>query len=139
MESDREYAIAAMDALASMQFVEESLRMYLIRVYALVRKRLNDDVGFSLDYPDVEKDSLGTLIGKFQTHSNSEGLIQTLMSLPRERNFLAHESFLLREEQYKNSSHLDALHERAKKAKARADKCFREVLVEVARLDSLLK
>lgn len=137
MATQSEYAVNAIDALSDMQFVEESLRMYLTRVYALIQKRLNNEVGFSYAYPEVEKDSLGTLVGKFERHCRNAELVGKLKALPSERNFLAHESFLLREEQWKDQSHIDSLSERAVKAKANARECFKEILSEMAKVEKL--
>jgi len=131
--------VNALDAFSDMQFVEEALRMYLMRVYALIRKRLKNEVGFSYKYNDVEKDSLGRLVGKFQRHCDNADLVGKLKALPNERNFLAHQSFLLRAEEWNDEAHMDSLNERATKAKASARGCFFEVLGEMTKLDKLLE
>lgn len=138
MPSSTEYLLEALSALSTMQFVEEVTRMYLVRVYALIQLRLGKTVDFKYDYSDVKKDSLGKLLTKFERHSDKTDLIEKLKKLPEERNFLAHEAFLLTEGQWNDTQHIQSLFQRAKQANEVAKECLKEILEEVSKIDALL-
>jgi hypothetical protein len=123
-EYNREVQLVMLD----FQFIEESLRCYLSTVYKVARKRLNGDIPFKLDARDLLKDALGTLVSRFERHTNDDELVKELRDLIKHRNETAHRAFLLRAEETADSEFLRRQTDSLAQVKARTGPCVMKIL-----------
>ncbi len=70
-----EYWSKLQSALLSFQFMEESIRMYLTSAYRIVSKKLDNQIPFEFTYKDVQNDSLGKLLIRFDKFNSNKPLI----------------------------------------------------------------
>jgi len=90
-----EYDRLMRSVLVDFQYIEEGLRSYLAACYETVQERVKAVFPFKYAYEDTEKDSLGTLVGKFEHLTDDLDLVRELRDLVRFRNGVAHRGYLL--------------------------------------------
>jgi hypothetical protein len=135
----KEYSTTAQSILIDYQFIEEGLRMYLAAAYKFILSSLDSKMPFKYSYKDIENDSLGSLISKFERLSDDAGLVKELKELVKFRNKIAHQAFLLTAEQQNDSAFLSAQTKELSKVKARTNVAVHKVLEESIRLGKLNK
>jgi hypothetical protein len=92
--------------LLTFQYIEEFLRMYIAHCYQIINFKVSKHIPFKYNYKDLQKDSLGTLLSKFKNLSKESSLIKKIENLVKDRNYCAHEAYLLAYEQQKDSKYL---------------------------------
>jgi len=96
------------EALLKFQFIEELLRMYIVYCYQIISLRIPKQIPFKYKYKDLQKDALGTLLGKFKKFTNNALLIGKIESIIKDRNYCAHEAYLFTYAQQNDSLYLAA-------------------------------
>jgi hypothetical protein len=77
-------------ALSGCQLVEQELKLYVTRAFALAKKCIGHRMAFKMSGDDYEDASLERLIEVFRKFTNNEALISDLRKFKKERNFLSH-------------------------------------------------
>ena len=119
----REVSLAAM----RFQHIEECLKMCLANCFGIIRLGLNGKVAFNLTYKDVENLPLGPLINEFKKYTTNSVLLKNLRGLPKKRNYIAHNAYLLTVDEQHNS---EAITKEIKKV-AEISRQARQVLQEL--------
>ncbi len=132
------YSQALQLVMMDFQFIEESLRMCLVRTYALVSMRTRGELSFKPPFASLQNDPLGRLISKFEQFFDAPALIRDLKKIQPFRNQCAHRGMLHTLEEQKDVDFL------AKETRAIdinrqiTRRCLNQILKEAARLDSVL-
>lgn len=120
------------------QFLEEALRMYLVRCEGMTAARLHGITKYEIPTNQLGKMSFGRLVDRFAKFNGNEELVMRLRTIVVERNFIAHESYTAsfgREGKPKEAAEIERLHERTAQAKTDAEKCMWDVLKETKQLE----
>jgi hypothetical protein len=125
------------EALLKFQFIEESLRIYIAYCYQIISLRIPKEITFKYGYNDLQKDSLGTLLRKFKKFSANDLLIQKLGSIVKDRNYCAHQAYLLTYKQQKNPGYLAAEIRKMGKIIAKAESCRELLSAELSELERI--
>jgi hypothetical protein len=125
------------EALLKFQFIEEVLRMYIAYCYQIICLRVSKQIPFKYEYNDLQKDALGTLLGKFRKCSNNDLLIGQIENIIKDRNYCAHEAYLLTYEQQKDSGYLAAEIEKMGKIITKAEDCRQLLSAELRQLEGI--
>ena len=125
-------------SMLDFQFIEEALRMCLIRDYALIYFRTKDVLRFNLPIKELEKDPLGRLISKFEQFSNDSALVSSLREMQPFRNQCAHRGMLLTVEQQRDVQYLAAETAMMEARRKDTQSCFNKILAESQRLEAIL-
>jgi len=115
-------------ALLALQFVEECMRMYLGHCYGIITARVANVFVYSRTYADIRKKSMGQLLQEFRQFCGDQELVSSINALVKDRNFCAHEAFLLTIEEMRDATHLVGAIEKILDIHKRADACLRRVL-----------
>ena len=98
-----EYAEAAKNFLSNCQTIEAGLCLYIISSYDYIRLNLGNRLPFHFSKQDIKKDSMGTLVEKFNKLTNNYDLISRLKELIPYRNKCAHHAFVLKVQQLQSN------------------------------------
>lgn len=123
--------------LVDFQFIEEGLRMYISDVFRYIEKELSGVIPFHYDDKDIEKDSLGKLINKFEKFNDNNDLIAELKDLIKYRNDCAHRGFLFPDEQAYDEKYLKSRIKDLEKVKKRTADCLSGLHKEVVKTELL--
>lgn len=135
MANTSDYFSTVQKALSHFQFIEEGLKMYLANTFQLIRKNIKSDMVFGFTYKDVEDYSLGRLIKIFEKYNSNKNLIKTINKIIKDRNYIAHKSFLLTSKEIKQLP--DRELNRVKKIENQASKCIKELFLELEKMERL--
>ena len=129
-----EHRDALSSALLSLQYVEEGMRMYLRNAYEIIALRVRDEFEYTRSEADVRKKSMGQLLREFRQMTSNAPLVSQIVGLVEDRNFCAHEAFLLTYEEQQNTAALTKAIARIKDIEARAEACRLGLFDEVRRI-----
>src|SRR5213594_3391381 len=101
-----DYGSEVTRALLNLQYLEEGLKMYLQRAYALVRKRAEGRITVRLSRRNIDNKALRALLREFRNFHDDGELISKIESLIEKRNFIAHEAWLLTSEQIHDEKYM---------------------------------
>lgn len=93
--------------LLDFQFVEELLKIVTASSYEIIRRSIPAHIQFRPSRRDLEKESLGKLIRKYEEVSGNASLASKLKALVGERNFCAHRAFVLTFEEQQDLTFLE--------------------------------
>ena len=122
-------------ALLNFQFIEESLRMYIAYCYEIISKRVSELIPFKYRYQDLKKDSLGRLLNKFKKLNNNERLIDKIEKLVEDRNYCAHEAYLLTYEKQNDPDYLTKELAKLENIINEAKECVQLLFSEVKKIE----
>ena len=88
-------SVAINRALMRFQFIEEGMRVYLDSAYLLVKATLDGTLPVRLTRKQIESKTLRQLVGEFEKFNDNESLISDIRDLIEDRNFVAHQAFLV--------------------------------------------
>ena len=80
--------------------MEEALKSCVAMSYDIIRSSCNASVAFHYTRDDVEKDSLSSILRKYEKLSNDVELVSKIRQLIPARNECAHNALLLRLEEF---------------------------------------
>jgi hypothetical protein len=132
-----EYVTLISAILVDFQFIEEVIRMYISCVFKYIGTELSGTIPFRYDDKDIEKDSLGKLINKFEKVNNNNDLIAEMKELTKYRNDCAHRGFLLINEQAYDEKYLKNRLKDLEEVKKRTADCLSELQKEVVKIELL--
>ncbi len=122
------------DALEKCQFVEETLRVYIILAIEIAKLRVTNHFPVLFTTADLSKLSLGRLVDIFSRLSNHVSLKTLLKKITQERNFVAHRSLLFTLGEQQDSNHMKQSLQKMKEIKERAKNAHETLLEETWRL-----
>lgn len=93
-------------ALLIFQHIEVVIKIYLACAYWIILKNLENQIPFKFSYDDVKNDSLGKLLKKFEKLNSNEYLIKNSKKLINDRNFIAHQAYLIKYEEKQDNNYL---------------------------------
>ena len=125
--------------LVTFQFIEELLRMYIAYCYKIISLKVSKFIEFKYSYKDLQKDSLGTLISHFKKLSKKSSLIKNIEQIIKDRNYCAHEAYLLTYEQQKDSNYLLKEIKKLDEMISKTQNCFELLLAEVKQIEEVCK
>jgi len=134
-----EYAEVVRDILWNCQVIEEGLRRYLISSYEYIRKAIGGSLPFRFDRKDIEKDSMGALVDKFEKLSDNSSLVTHLKSLTKHRNKCAHRGFTLTVKEWCDDDFIAKELKNLLEIRSSSEACASSVVKEYKRLEALLK
>jgi hypothetical protein len=126
------------NVLLVFQHIEEAIRQYLLRCEYIIATRLEGIAKYRISEKQIDKFSLGRLVDEFERFNDNDDLIRRLRSIVAERNFIAHQSYIVLHEKggkLEEIEEIKPLYERAVKAKESAEKCFFELIQEIEKLE----
>src|SRR5262249_44551111 len=132
------YSQSLQQIMLDSQFLEESLRMCLVRVYALIHTKLKGEVAFKLPLKELERDEIGRLICKLEQFINDADLIAALKVVQRARNHYAHRGMLLTTEEQGSVAFLEGETRAIHGTRRIARECLAKLLAEWQRLEEIL-
>lgn len=80
--------------LLAFQYVEESLRQYMLRAHVMIAAEVRAFVHYSPNDPALQKASFGRLVSLFARFNSNSELHNSLKRLVEKRNFYAHQAYL---------------------------------------------
>lgn len=123
--------------LVNFQFIEEGIRMYISGVFKFIETELSGVIPFHYNDKDIEKDSMGKLINKFEKFNNNNDLIAKLKDLIKYRNECAHRGFLLSNKQAYDEKYLKTRLEHLETVEKRTTDCLSRLQKEVVKIELL--
>jgi len=127
------------NALLNFQFIEEALRTYLGLVYHIVKIKLGNKIPFKFSRKDVETDSLGVLIAKFERVNSNSELIGKLNKLVKARNYCAHRAYIMTSEEQEDDKYLSSEIKKMEWVITNSDKCLKDLHKELFKIDEIRK
>ena len=109
--------------------------MYICSVYVLINNRTEEVITFKYNRKDVENNSLGTLLKKFEKLNTNKELIKKIKSLIKQRNHVAHQGFLLTYEEQQDDKFLSEQIESIELIVKSSKECLDLLLVELKKVD----
>lgn len=92
---EKKYDDAVKDILIAFQLLEEGLKIYLGKVFFVIKTCIKPRLVCKYTRKDLDNRSLGSLIKLFKKFNNNQALQEELGKLRTKRNFYAHQGFLL--------------------------------------------
>lgn len=124
--------------LLKFQFIEELLRMYISYCYQIIHIKVFKLIPFGYNYKDLQKDSLGKLITKFKKLSKDSSLIRNIENIVKDRNYCAHEVYLLTYEQQKDLEYLMIEIKKIDEITSKAEDCRKRLSAKVKQVENVL-
>lgn len=134
-----EYWTKLQNALLNFQFMEESIRMYLASAYRIVSKKLDNQIQFGFTYKDVQNDSLGKLLIKFDKFNSNKPLIGKMRQLIKERNYCAHRAYVMTAEEQNDDKFLSDEIVKLKTIVSSSKECLNSLMEELKRIEEIRK
>ena len=94
--------------LLDFQWIEELLKINIASSYESIRRSKPARVSFKLNRNSLEKDSLGKLIQKYAEVSPNDSLVAQIRTVVKDRNYCAHQSYILTIEEQEEGSFLQS-------------------------------
>ena len=94
METEDTFQKEMMRALEKCQFIEETLKMCILSAVRIAEVKLSPYFSLRYKASEIAKLPLGPLIKKFSKINDDERLLQDLRDIAKDRNFVAHQSWL---------------------------------------------
>ena len=126
-------------AFFTFQFLEETIRQYLLRCEGMTAQRLRGITKYNWEknIKEYDKMSLGRLVEQFSRFNDSSELIKKIKNITKDRNFIAHQLYL---ELYnkgdpKTEVELKLLLDRTVQVHNQAKECMLNVWKEVEKIE----
>jgi hypothetical protein len=94
MVTDADFRIQFGFAAETFQLLEETLKMYLVLCFEIVRNRLPSAIRFDYSDKDVVNQPLGRLARMFAKYNGETSLYKEIIALTEKRNYIAHQAYL---------------------------------------------
>ncbi len=90
------YVDAVTRCMISFQYIEEALKMVLVRLEGLLYFRIKEFTPYHLKpkFDSIENAAMGRLIDMFNIYCDDADLIAELREIKKQRDIIAHKSFL---------------------------------------------
>lgn len=133
----REYFLEVQHASARFQYLEEVLKMYLSACFRIVGLSVKQRLVFEYTYEDVKSQSLGRLINLFRKYNRNEQVLKLLRDLPDERNHVAHQAYLLTQQEMRDPKALAKEWDKVTRISNKAEKAVKAMAHELRTVDTL--
>jgi hypothetical protein len=127
----REYFQLNQLLMMDFQFIEEALKMYVARVYDVIRIRTRGLVPFELGYESVAQEPLGRLLSRYAPLTENKALVARLKKLLAARNECAHRAYLLTYDEQHDHAFLSGEIARLERLRQETRDCFEQVNLEL--------
>ena len=134
MPAEKYQALVA-TVLMEFQWLEESLKQYLRRTEVVMQDRVKDDFRYEPSIDEIGRLSLGKLLVRFEKHCGNSVLIARIRPLIKERNEVAHSSFVLHMDENNELVTVEALAEHLKEVGVAVRGLSDEVTSETRRVE----
>ncbi len=124
--------------LLDFQWIEELLKIIVSSSYEAIRRSAPPGISFRPNRTFLEKYSLGRLVGKYEEVSTNESLVTELRSITNERNFCAHQSFVLSLEEQHSIGFFEKEIKRLEAVRVRSRACVMALQKELQFIVKLL-
>jgi hypothetical protein len=135
----QEYLNEVSHAAARFQFLEETLRMHLASCFRIVELSVMDKLSFGFTYKDLERKSLGSLIELFKKFNSNSELLKLLQGLAKERNYVAHQAYLMTQDEQRSSEVLVREKKKVADISEKAHKAVTSLSKESRRIECLIE
>ena len=97
MKDHNDYFDAVTRCMMAFQYIEEALKMILIRLESLIYPRVKDYTPYDLKpkFDSIRNSAMGRLITKLSIYCDDDELINELKRIKNYRNDVAHQSLLM--------------------------------------------
>ena len=95
MATFEEFRFRIGSAASRFQFLEEGLKIHLDVCFEIVRRNIQGKLEFRYGDKDLRNKSLRPLINLFGKYSTNEDLIKRLKDLQDDRNYIAHQAYVM--------------------------------------------
>lgn len=109
--------------------------MYISIAYEIVKKQSKDYFPFKFSYQDLEKDSMGKLVDKFDKFSTNSELVGDLRKIIPLRNLVTHRGLLLKVGEIDN----ELLNKDIESIVERSKNCLDKLMIEWKKIQELSK
>ena len=134
-----ELSVVINRALFRFQFIEEGIKIYLESAYLIVKVKLDGVLRVRLTRKQIETKSLRQLISEFEKFSENDPLVADLKQLVEDRNFVAHQAFLVGASQLGNVDSLRQHIDKINSISGKAEKCVETLMKEIKAVEAKLK
>ncbi|MHB8844000.1 MAG: hypothetical protein ACYC7L_04565 [Nitrospirota bacterium] len=132
------YKNAVQLILLDFQWIEELLKITVSSSYEAIRRSAPPGIRFRPNRKNIEKDSLGRLVRKYEEVTANESLVAELHKIVNERNFCAHQSFVLSLEEQQDIGFLEKETTRLEAVRGRSRACVMALQEELRFILELL-
>lgn len=129
-----EYINQVQKALLNFQYIEEGMKMYIDYAQMIISINLNKKIPYKHHYDALKNLPMRKALKEFQRYNDNEILIKKIQKIIENRNFVAHESFLLSMEEQNNEKDMGAKAEKMKNIADNARFIFLELIAEVEKI-----
>lgn len=132
-----EYIMEAALSLYNFQLIEEALKDYILSCIKKIKEKTKGVIPFKYDGTWIDKDSLGTLINKFEKMNSNQVLIKELKRLKPYRDKIAHKGLLITVEEWNNKSLVDFKISDLQKLRNETKLVLSQMLIEQKSIENL--
>lgn len=135
MSKQQEYIDNLPRLLLNYQFIEETLKMYIWRADVIIHSTVKEKIYYrGFNTKRLSKLPLGRLTEEFRKRTNRNDLIDLLKKIQDQRNFFAHQGYLLTHEDEKKEQEASELLARLDEAYKQSKTCLKELITETCKV-----
>ena len=134
-----EFQMALTDALMTFQYIEEGLKMYIERAYWIILKKVGNAIPIRLSRDDIETKPLNRLLDHFAKYNSNDSLVAELRGLTKERNYCAHQAFLLTVSETEDADYMRKHIDKIKEIKVMANRGLQRLFKEAHQIEETVK
>ena len=135
MSKQEEYLDKLPQLLLDYQFIEECLKMYIWRADVIIHLAAKAKIYYrGFDTKKLAKLPLGRLTEEFRKRTDRDDLLDLLKKIGDERNFFAHQGYLLTHEEHKKEHEALQLLSKLDEAKNRSKSFLKELIAETCKV-----
>ncbi|MBW8000882.1 MAG: hypothetical protein FVQ80_02525 [Planctomycetes bacterium] len=120
--------------LMRFQYIEEVLKMYIHTADLAIHVKMKGLLHYEVPGKELWKQPLGSLIREFNKRTDKKDIVAILKELVEDRNFFAHEGYLLTIEQQKGKEDISELLGRLDATRQKAGECLKSLIKEASRI-----
>lgn len=140
MKSETDYFNAVTHCLIAFQYIEEALKMVLIRLESLTYFRLKGYTPYNLKpkLDAIQGAAMGRLIDMLSVYSDDRASIVELRRIKKKRDLVAHRSLLMTVEEANDSQSIHLKTSELEEMKESSEVVLKKLLEKWGHLDDLL-
>ena len=121
------------------QWIEVSLKMAIGLSKAVIKQQLKGIIDYRPEKERLDKFTLGKLVETYDRFGGEQALVEELRQCVKERNDLAHEAFVLSEEEQKSEAFLHRRTEELQTLYGNLGAIVRQLQARIISLNDMLK
>ena len=115
------------------------MRVYLENAFLVIAIKLHGTLAYRRNANELKRKPMGYLFREFKQLCPNEDLVREIGTLVEDRNFCAHEAYLMTLEQQKDGKYWEEANARLNDMAVRADKTVRSLFQEMKHLHEPLQ